>query len=236
MGLDITVLGKPLPGHEDEFLQLLRHLSVAHGVMRDDSPRPGLLRRLMGQKASLPTKAEVAAMTHRFSQIATPPYAVLGAPVVGRDAAADAWVVERATESGRDPAPILAEMAGHHLLELVPPCDGLPVYTHGALGYGVDLTSFRGSLLDACTDILPKADRQSAWEVMTAEQLLAYGQRLATQATAYASRMGLSALLGQRELAWTDAASAEAQLHVTDSLARWAVFWGSRGHGAYPDF
>jgi hypothetical protein len=236
VGLDITVLGKPLPGHEDEFLHLLRTLAIANGVMQDDAPRPGLLQRLIGKGRSRPSDVEISLMTDRLDKIATPPYAVVGAPVVGQDAAADAWAVDRAKADGKDPFATLAELAGYHVLELAPPCDGLPVYSHGALGYGVDLTSFRGEFIAFCTDALPQSDRLAAWGVMTAEELATYGQRLSAHATAFAQRTGLAAFLGQRELRWQDAASPEAQLHITDSLARWASYWGNRGHGAYPDF
>jgi hypothetical protein len=239
MGLDITVLGKPLPGQEAEFHSLLRSLSIANGVMPDDQPRAGFLGRLLGKGSPRPGAAEVARMTARFNEIAVPPYAVLGAPVVGQDPAADDWVRETAARAGKstDQAQdALAEMAGFHVLALVPPCDGLPVYTHGDMGYHVDLTSFRGTFLDTCTDSIPKADRDAAWTVMTAPALLAYGERLARHARDYARKTGLTDQLGQRVLDWDDQTSPKAQLHISDSLARWAIFWGSRGHGAYPDF
>jgi hypothetical protein len=239
MGLDITVLGKPFPGHEEEFDTLLRSLSIANGVMRDDQPQPGFLGRLLGKGRPRPNATELARLTDRFNAIAVPPYAVLGAPVVGTDASADAWVIEQAAKAGKPPGQAqdtLAEMAGYHVLALAPPCDGLPVYTHGDIGYHVDRTSFRGAFLDPCKDSIPKDDRDAAWTVMTAPELLAFGQRLARHAQNYAGRTGRTAQLGQRRLDWDDPTSPEAQLHVADSLARWAIFWGSRGHGAYPDF
>lgn len=239
MGLDITVLGKPLPGQEEEFHSLLRRLSIANGVMRDDQPQPGLLGRLLGKGRPRPDAAELARLTDRFNAIAVPAYAVLGAPVVGKDAAADDWVREEAAKAGKSPDQVqsaLAEMAGFQVLALVPPCDGLPVYTHGDMGYHVDLTSFRGAFLDPCKASIPKDDRDAAWTVMTAPELLAYGERLARHAEDYARKTGLTGQLGQRLLDWDDPASPKAQLHVADSLARWAIFWGNRGHGAYPDF
>jgi hypothetical protein len=239
MGLDMTVLGKPLPGHETEFDILLRALAVAKGVMQDSALPLGLFRRLTGRALPRMGEVEIAEKTDRFNAISVPPYAVLDAPLVGKDAAADAWVLEQAAKAGKtadEGKAALAEMAGYHVLALVPPCDGLPVYSHGDMGYHVDLTSFRGALLDNCTAVVSAGDRRAAWEVMTAPKLLAYGQSLSRQARDYAVRTGLAAMLGRRTLDWDDPAAPEAQLHITDSLARWATFWGGRGHGSYPDF
>lgn len=104
------------------------------------------------------------------------------------------------------------------------------------MGYGVDETSFRGAFLDTCRDIVPKEDRTVVWNVMTAPELLAYGGRIALHATRYAQKHALSDQIGLRHLDWQDQTSPHAQLHIVDSLARWATFWGSRGHGSYPDF
>lgn len=236
MGLDITVLGKPLPGHEAEFHKLLRLLSIANGVMQDDAPRPGFWKRLLGAASPQMSNAEIAAKTDRFNAISLPPYAVLGAPVVGQDAAADAWVTEQAKAMGENPDQMRAGMAGYHVLQLLADCDGLPVYSNGGMGYNVDETSFRGAFLDLCIDALPLAEAEAAWQVMTASELLAYGERLTDHARRFAEANGLLAQLGQRRLDWQDETSPQAQLHIVDSLARWAMFWGSRGHGAYPDF
>ncbi len=165
MGLDITVLGKPLPGHEAEFHDLSIALSISNGVRQGDRPRPSFWKYLLGMAPPQISKTEIAAKTDRFNAISTPPYAVLDAPVVGQDAAADAWVRERAAAAGKSPEQMLAEHAHR-----------------------------------------------------------------------YALANGLVAQLGQRRVDWQDETSPQAQLHIVDSLARWAMFWGSRGHGAYPDF
>ena len=236
MGLDITVLGKPLPGHEAEFHDLSIALSISNGVRQGDRPRPSFWKYLLGMAPPQISKTEIAAKTDRFNAISTPPYAVLGAPVVGQDAAADAWVRERAATAGKSPEQMLAEMAGYHVLQLLPDCDGLPAYSNGDMGYHVDQTSFRGAFLDLCINALPRTEAEAAWQMMTAPELLAYGQRLAEHAHRYALANGLVAQLGQRRVDWQDETSPQAQLHIVDSLARWAMFWGSRGHGAYPDF
>lgn len=236
MGLDITVLGKPLDGHEAEFDTLLRQLAIAHGVMPDNRPKPALWARLIGQGPKPPTQAQIARQTARFNEIAVPAYAVLGAPVVGQDPAVDAWARDTAIRAGKPVAEALSRMAGYHVLELMADCDGLPPYTNGGMGYHVDHTSFRGAFLDACKDALPEADRLAVWQAMTAPELQAYGQRVANHARAYAETTGLTGQLGQRNLIRESLTPPEAELHIVDSLARWATFWGSRGHGSWPDF
>lgn len=127
MGLDITVLGKPLPGHEVEFDALLRSISRDSGVLKDDRPRPGLLQRLLGKGHKRMTEAARQIQTDRFNAIALPPYAALGAPIVGADPAADAWAVDAALKAGKSPdaaEQTLADLAGFHVLALLPPSDG----------------------------------------------------------------------------------------------------------------
>ncbi len=239
MGLDITLLGKPMTEYVVEFHALLRELSISNGVMVDDRPRVGFMQRLLGMGPKKLSQSKLREKTARFNAIALPPYASLDAPVVGQHAAADAWALEKAIASGLDADKArehLAKMAGFHVLALLPPCDGLPVYSHGELGYYVDQTSFRGAFLDLCKDILPEHHRLAVWGVMTAPNLLDYGTALSELAATFAVKHGLTDQLGQRILDWEDETALATQLHIVDSLARWAIFWGKKGHGSYPDF
>lgn len=79
---------------------------------------------------------------------------VLAKPLAGHEVeVADDWVAGILANGGfRDPAiqtveQALAYMQGFYVLELLPECDGLPIYTHGGLGALVDLTSFRGKFV-----------------------------------------------------------------------------------------
>ncbi len=239
MGLDLTVLGKPLPGHEAEFHALLVELAIDAGVMRDPSPKRSLWQRLTGKGAVKLSASEKQARTARFFAIQTHADAALDAPRVGTDPQADAWVRYQGLAAGRTKDEADAEVArvkGLYALALLPPCDGLPVYSDGGGMGRVHETSFRGVFMNDCIDSFPETERDAAWEVMTAPELLAWGQRLQTIATGYATEQGLTAQLGQRNVDWTDPHDSRAQLHIVDSLARWAIFWGSRGHGSYPDF
>ncbi len=206
--------------------------------MRDLAPKRSLWQRLTRKGGTRLSASDKQAKTARFLAIQSPAYAALGAPRVGTDPQADAWVRSQGLAAGRSSAEVEAEvvrMTGVYVLGLLPPCDGLPAYSNGDMGHG-DETSFRGAFLNDCIDSFPEAERDAAWEVMTAPELLAYGQRLQSIATGYAAEQGLTAQLGQRSVDWTDPHDPRAQLHIVDSLARWAIFWGSRGHGSYPDF
>ena len=77
MGLDLVVEGCPKPGCESEWRRLLE-------------------RSFAGKELS---KADVA----RFQEISIPGYQRIGAPRVGFDKAADAWIIKSA-ESGNSRA------------------------------------------------------------------------------------------------------------------------------------
>ena len=132
MGLDWLAGNRPKPGFEAEFRDLLQ------AKMRGDEPTEETIER--------------------FHEISEPAYTQLGAPSVGTDREADAWVLMRvrsnrlaedelykiygddidlarpelAEPRSEDERETLAQMEGYRVLELAPPCDGLPRYTIGA--------------------------------------------------------------------------------------------------------
>lgn len=243
MGLDLTVISKPLPGHEAEFHSLLVDLSVDAGLMPDHEPSNKMsLSSLLGRsKRKSLTDAQKDTMLQRFFAIGLPAYAALGAPRVGYSAAADNWF--RAGLSERMPnatesqfAAHLAQARGHHVLPLVPrPCDGLPVYNNADFS-PVDETAFRGAFVEDCVDVLTKDERLEVWQAMLPPHLADYGHRLRTKAAHFAAQHNVSDVIGVHDSTWTVEGSPEAQAHIADSLGRWAIFWGERGHGSHPDF
>jgi hypothetical protein len=100
---------------------------------------------------------------------------------------------------------------------------------------GADETSFRGSFLNDCRNVLGKKLLYDAWNHRFPEQAVAYGKALLAAADAAEAagrvperRRGLLARLGlakEREpVALAD------QLDIVRAAGRWFIFWGERGH------
>ena len=209
MGLDLVVEGCAKPGYEKEWRRLLE-------------------RSFADEELS---EAEVA----RFKETSVPGYQRIGAPQVGRDSAANQWILDaRKANTPEEVTAVLKEFDGYYVVRLVK-CDGVPMYSHGGLYEGADETSFRGAFLNDCQDVLGKALLKEAWNHKFPEQAVAYGKRLLAAADAaetsgrvptpgrtLLSRLGLSK---EREpVAIAD------QLDIVRSAGRWFVFWGERGH------
>jgi len=222
--LDWLAGNKAAPGHEAEFDALLVALITA-----------------------LESNEEVD--VERFQAIGVPSYTCCDAPVVGKSAVADAWVLRRArvaagdeaaahrTPQETDPTPqtdeereALADAAGYHVLELAPPSWGIPRYTRARGGSGqLGLTSFRGQFLTSTEEIIGADLVAEAWKRKTPADTLAYGHQLLGRARAVAAASGLEHLEHQR-----DPPSGEDRhaftLHTVFSAGHWLVHWGSRGH------
>jgi hypothetical protein len=210
MGLDWNPLARPKPGTELEFER----------IVKTDLDKIGASER--------------EAMMARFHEITEPPYATLGAPRVGFDAAADDWLREQLREQGREAefAAAAADMRGYYVLDLVPDSPGLPVYTSG--GYdGVDRYTFRGKFLDDAQRIIGKQLYERAWDLMTATELAAYGQALLDAGRQFAREHKLEALEQQRE-APAEIGSDASGVHIVFSAAQWCLWWSARGHGLEP--
>ncbi|MEW5684257.1 MAG: hypothetical protein AB1942_05000 [Pseudomonadota bacterium] len=177
------------------------------------------------------TDAEIA----RLDEISTPAYETLGAPRVGEDAEADAWIIEvRKASTPDEIAAVLKEFRGYRVVALVT-CDGVPIYSHGGQYEGVDETSFRGAILAGCTSILPQALIDDAWEHKLPEEAVSYGRslldlaRTAQPKEAAPSKPGFLARFGLAKPP-SDQLPFPEQVKAVDAAGRWFVYWGERGH------
>jgi hypothetical protein len=207
MGLDLVVEGCAKPGHEKEWRRLLE-------------------RAFSGSRMS---EAEIA----HFNEISVPGYERIGAPRVGFDAAADAWIVEiRKAKTSEEIAATLKEFRGHYVARLVK-CDGVSTYSNGGLYDGVDETSFRGAFLKSCMNVIDNQLLKAAWEHKFPEAAIKYGQALLAAADAgetsprivhqnFLSRLGL--------VKSTEPLPLPEQLDIVRAAGRWFTFWGELGH------
>jgi hypothetical protein len=209
MGLDLVVEGCPKPGHEGEWLQLLKRSFADEELL----------------------KADVA----RFQEICIPGHERIGAPRVGHDDAANQWILEaRKAKGPEDVAAVLKEFEGYYVVRLVE-CDGVPRYSHGGLYEGADETSFRGAFLNDCRDVLSRGLLNEAWSHKLPEEAVAYGKALLAAAES-AEAVGTApvrrpSLLSRLGLTKASAALAIAdQLDIARAAGRWFIFWGERGH------
>lgn len=210
MGLDLVVEGCARPGHEAEWRRLLER------SFRDEPM----------------SEAETA----RFAEISIPGYERLGAPRVGYDAEADRWLLsmQKIPPTAEEAAALLRDFHGYHALRLVK-SDGVPRYTNAGAYEGIDETSFRGSFLETCGEVLDKAMIADAWNQKLPEAAVAYGKSLLAAADAAEvgglrpSRSGSFGKLGLAKKQEPKVPLAE-QLDIVRAAGRWFVFWGERGH------
>jgi hypothetical protein len=207
LGLDLIVEAAAKPGHEAEWRRFIER-AFADGDLSD---------------------ADVA----RFEEISIPPYARVGAPRVGYDEAANAWILEvRKAATPEEQAAVLREFHGHYALPLVK-SDGLPGYTHANLYQDVDETSFRGSFLSLCPDVLPHDVIVDAWNPEAAVDygrvLLAAAKGATPPSPSAPPKRGLLARLGLGKPA-EPAEPFEDQVKIVEAAGRWFIFWGERGH------
>lgn len=211
MGLDLVAEGCAKPGYEAEWREILARSF-------DGEPQGG--------------------DQERFGDICIPPHERVGAPRVGFDKAADDWILKARNASPAEAAKVIEQFHGYYVLPLVS-CDGLPKFTHAGLYDGVDETSFRGSFLTDCVDVLGQGLIDEAWNHKFPEDAIAYGRALLAAAETAKSSTGgpgspevkvglLSRLgLGKKEPA---AAPLEDQLEIAEAAGKWYIYWGERGH------
>lgn len=212
MGLDLIVEGCPRPGHEAEWQRTIE-------------------RTFRDEELSDQDKA-------RFAEISIPAYERVGAPRVGYDPAADAWIIEaRQARTSDDIATTLKAFHGYYVLRLAA-SDGVPEYSHGGLYDGVDETSFRGDFLSGCDRVLHKSLIDQAWDHKLPQASIDYGGALLSAADAAAEgpaleepapKRGLLARFGLGGKA-AEPVAFEEQLRIVRAAGRWFVFWGERGH------
>lgn len=119
-----------------------------------------------------------------IKEISVPGYQRIGRPQVGRDSAANQWILDaRKANTPEQIAALLKEYDGYYVVRLAK-CDGAPQYSRGGLYVGADDTSFRGAFLNDCRDVLSEALLRDAWNHKFPEEAVANGKRLLAAADA----------------------------------------------------
>ena len=207
VGLDLVVEGCAKPGYEREWRRLVERAFSDRG---------------------LPDQEVV-----RFNEISIPAYERIGAPRVGTDPAANAWIIEaRQAVTPDDIRQALEEFDGYYVIRLVS-CDGVPTYSNGGLYDGVDETSFRGAFLKDCGGVIDNRLQSRAWEHKLPEAAVDYGRALldaaqTAETAPLVERKGLLSRLGLTKP--SESIPLSEQLDIVRSAGRWYVFWGELGH------
>ncbi|HJV49479.1 MAG TPA: hypothetical protein VJ549_09425 [Geothrix sp.] len=209
-----------------------------------------------GELASIRNAASTASgperekLIARFSEITIPPFSSLGAPIVGIHEVANAWLLEQHRARMKSPPSsvpshlprdeeenqLLQAYTGYHVLQLLPDCDGFPVYTNAYMYEGPDRTSFRAQFLHDCVAVVGEDFLEQAYVRKSPTELINYGEAILNIARAYALKHGCAYLESTREPPETAADSPATLAHILFSAAKWCRYWGSRGYGLEPDF
>jgi len=218
MGLDMRPMGKPKPGFEKRYLQIMR---IIEGK---EEQKLGFLDKLKGKK--IHSRDELIAEWHANI---IPGYETIGAPRVGRDTEANEWIAEKyeQTEKKGSLEEFIQEHNGYYVIERAKKQEGVPVY----ISLSEDENVFRGQFMASCEDLIGKDLVAEAWNTKTAVETLDYGKRLLQTANELGKKHNLEHLKDQRQAPDADPESVESKLHVVYSLARWLIFYGENGHG-----
>ena len=213
MGLDMRPLSKPKAGKEQRFYEL-------YSLIPSENLSPDQREQLLEE----------------WFALGIPSYETIKAPQVGRDAQADAWLREQYDADDNPDKPpfdeVYQDYQGYYVIELAPEQDSVPVYR----AFGQDENVFRGQFLADCQDLISEDLLNEAWSNHLAEEAVDYAHRLIAAVTPAAQQHGLEYLKDQYEPPEAEPESLESQLHIVYSLARWLIFYGSRGHGYEADF
>ena len=213
MGLDMRPLSKPKAGKEQRFYEL-------YSLIPSENLYPDQREQLLEE----------------WFALGIPSYETIKAPQVGRDAQADAWLREQYDADDNPDKPpfdeVYQDYQGYYVIELAQEQDSVPVYR----AFGQDANVFRGQFLADCQELIGEDLLNEAWSNHLAEEAVDYAQRLIAAVTPTAQQHGLEYLKDQYEPPEAEPESLESQLHIVYSLARWLIFYGSRGHGYEADF
>lgn len=201
---------------------------------RDRVPSGGWSRFREIVLGPAPSKTDSEALRQRYDEIGIPAFETLNAPRVGFDPIADDWAkTTHATNNIEKPLEAwLNEMRGYRVVSLVPPCDGIPFYSNGAVADYVERFSFRAQFLKSCGLIIGKRLIESSYEVKFAPDFAGFGNDLITSANIYAEANNLKI----PESPPDDCDSLEGRLHIVVAAGRWCRFWSERGHFLEPYF
>ena len=213
MGLDMRPLSKPKAGKEQRFYEL-------YSLIPSENLSPDQREQLLEE----------------WFALGIPSYETIKAPQVGRDAQADAWLREQYDADDNPDKPpfdeVYQDYQGYYVIELATEQDSVPVYR----AFGQDENVFRGQFLADCQELIGEDLLNEAWSNHLAEEAVDYAQRLIAAVTPTAQQHGLEYLKDQYKPPEAEPESLESQLHIVYSLARWLIFYGSRGHGYEADF
>lgn len=167
----------------------------------------------------------------RFDEITESAFQTLATPQVGWDERANKWAEEAAFPNRQNKSltkeAFLNGMKGFYVLDLVPPCDGIPRYTNGHAGGYVERFSFRAQWLQDSVDIIGEKMFEEAYNSKLPADTVAYGEQLLSLASEYAEARRL--IIAERKPD-ADPDSLEFKFDVVLSAGRWCRFWGAKGH------
>jgi hypothetical protein len=213
MGLSWEPLPTPKRGYEHEFTDLLKKLATATGHKR-------------------------AQLMDWLRTASIPPFTTIGAPRIGHDAEADAWLRARVEKSNRvaELEQIQIEMYGESVLELLPPCDGFPVYSNHKVDDTLDRYSFHADLLSNVKEVLGPRLVTRAHTMLLAPEHEVFAGELHEVATKYAEEHALPAHVATiREPVFPEGTK-ERNAHVLFAAAKWCTYWALRGYGLAVSF
>ena len=213
MGLEWEPLATPKRGYEDEFVDILKKLVAATGTRR-------------------------VQLMEWLANASIPVWGTIGAPRVGYDEAANEWLRARVEKSNRLPEleEIAREMRGESVLELLPPCDGFPVYSNHKVDESLDRYSFHADLLSNVKDALGPKLVEKAHTMMVAADHEIFATELHEVATKFAEEHGLPPHVATiREPVFPEGTK-ERNGHVLFAAAKWCTYWSLRGYGLAVSF
>ena len=205
MGLDLLALGRPQAGFENTWSEYMA-------------------RCYAGEELS---EEEQEVFVDRT--IAT--YEEVNAPIVGRDAVADEWMLER-KEAGFSDQEWLKETTGYAVVDLVRgQCDGVPKYSNFGVTNDED-TSFRGEFLNDCEDCLTNDILSMAYQrFMSPAEAIVYGNQLLNTAQELrVKHQETDFNFDQSADAGKELKPIQSKIDIIESAGKWYKFWGEKGN------